>query len=128
MAIEPKKESTVKAITDYKITDHGVEHSQYFRGAGVAFSKWTAYYTGIGDSPSEALEDALEQLATDGEYGIDSLPKGFDEGLLTCTNDCITPLVARYCKCEPCESKCNLECECFECNEFHCFVTLYVKG
>jgi len=43
----------MKKIADYSITDHGVEHSQYFQGAGVACTKWDDCATGIGNSPWE---------------------------------------------------------------------------
>ena len=53
-------------ILDFEIIDHGVEHEQYFQGCGVAFTKFDDCATGIGDSLYEALEDAAEQLATQG--------------------------------------------------------------
>ena len=119
-------------ITDYQITDHGVEHSQYWQGAGVSCSKWVACYTGIGDSPAEALEDALESVAMDGVYDLDSLPAGWDEGLLTLTDDRVSPIIAQHCDCDACvteagEPQCSHDCECFRQSELHYFVTLYVK-
>ena len=129
-----------KPITDYKITDHGVEHSQYFQGAGVAFTKWEECFTGIGNSPAEALEDALEQVAQGDEWAIDSLPDGWDEGLLNLVKDRVTEVIESQCDCEECkvvsdagkvsEEKtinCTHDCECYEMSELHCFVTLYVK-
>lgn len=55
-----------KKILEFEIVDHGVEHSDYFQGCGVAFTKFSDVATGIGDSLQEALEDAAEQLATAG--------------------------------------------------------------
>ena len=72
----------IPPIEDHKIQDHGVENESYFQGADTAFTKWNACYTGIGDSPAQALEDALEQLATTGEYDAESLPEGWDDGVL----------------------------------------------
>lgn len=51
---------------EYEIVDHGIEHEQYFQGCGVAFTKYTAVFTGIGNSLREALDDAASQLAEQG--------------------------------------------------------------
>lgn len=54
---------------DFEILDHGLEHSQYFQGCGIAdpgSEHWEDCATGIGDNPREALDDALEQLAQSG--------------------------------------------------------------
>jgi hypothetical protein len=46
-----------------EIRFHGIEHEQYFQG--VSMPKWGKdLATGIGESYSEAIEDALEQLAS----------------------------------------------------------------
>ena len=52
----------MKKIKDYSITDHGVEHEQYFQGDGVSFTKYTDCATGVGSSAYEALEDAIDSL------------------------------------------------------------------
>lgn len=49
----------MKRILDYSITDHGVEHSQYFQGDGISFTEYTDCATGCGNSAWNALEDAL---------------------------------------------------------------------
>lgn len=51
-------------IEDFEVIDHGVEHEQYFQGCGVSFTRWNECSTGCGNSGVEALEDALEQMAT----------------------------------------------------------------
>ena len=56
----------MKKIIEYQIIDHGVEHEQYFQGYGISFTRFEDIATGIGDSPKNALEDALDQLATGG--------------------------------------------------------------
>ncbi len=78
--------STRRAIAAFELIDHGIEHSQYFQGCGIAFTDYQDVATGIGDDPAEAIDDALESLAqadweTDGmeqrimaEMGIDELP------------------------------------------------------
>ena len=53
----------MRAITDYEIINHGVQHSDYFQGCGTAFTEYEDVATGIGCSEREALEDALESLA-----------------------------------------------------------------
>ena len=53
----------MRTVLLYEIIDHGVEHEQYFQGCGVAFTEFEEVFTGTGDSPHEALEDALEQAA-----------------------------------------------------------------
>ena len=56
----------MKPITCFEIVDHGIDNAQYFQGCGVSRTKFTDVATGCGDTPSEALADALEQLATCG--------------------------------------------------------------
>jgi hypothetical protein len=55
----------MKTISKYQIVDHGVEHSQFFSGCGTAFTEYESVYTGIGDTPFEALEDALNDASMD---------------------------------------------------------------
>jgi len=61
----------MKRITEYEILDHGVDHSQYFRGCGVSFTKYDDVATGHGRSLYEALENALDELQGRG-YEIES--------------------------------------------------------
>ena len=59
-------------ITDYGLVDHGSEHEQYFMGCGVAFTNFTECVTGVGDSQRASVEDALEQMAQNGDIlGLD---------------------------------------------------------
>ena len=57
--------------TDYEIVVHGIEHEQQFQGCGVSGTGYTAVFTGSGDNPGEALDDALEQAAVAG-WDVDS--------------------------------------------------------
>lgn len=59
-------ESTERAAEALEVEDHGVDHCQYFRGAGVSFTDYEDCATGTGNTPREALEDALESLAQGG--------------------------------------------------------------
>jgi len=58
--------SELKSVGEFQIVDHGIEHSQYFQGCGVACTKYEYVVTGIGDNCEEALEDCLDQIMTDG--------------------------------------------------------------
>jgi hypothetical protein len=51
---------------EFRILNHGPDHSQYFNGHGIAFSNFEDCATGIGDNAKEALSDALDQLASNG--------------------------------------------------------------
>ena len=48
----------------YEIINHGPEHSQYFQGCGVSFTKFDTVTTGIGTNAKEAYENAIDQLYT----------------------------------------------------------------
>jgi hypothetical protein len=59
-------------ITDFSVSDHGIENAQYFQGDGVAFTKYEYCQTGSGNNLAEAIEDALEMMAqTDECSGVD---------------------------------------------------------
>jgi len=58
--------SEQKRIGAFELIDHGIEHSQYFEGCGVAFTGFTHVVTGIGDTPAAAIDDCLEQIAQAG--------------------------------------------------------------
>jgi hypothetical protein len=55
-----------KVATEARVVFHGLEHSQYFQGHGTAFTRFADCATGIGSTEQEALNDALEQLASNG--------------------------------------------------------------
>lgn len=52
-----------RSVLEYEIVDHGIEHSQYFQGCGVSYTKYLECVTGIGDDFEEAIGDCLESLA-----------------------------------------------------------------
>lgn len=58
--------NTPKRIGEFELIDHGIEHSQYFQGCGVSFTRFANVATGIGDNPAEAIDDCLEQVAQAG--------------------------------------------------------------
>lgn len=55
--------SKLKIISEFELINHGIEHSQYFQGCGIAFTQFANVVTGIGDNPAEAIDDCLEQIA-----------------------------------------------------------------
>lgn len=59
-------ETTERIAQALEVEDHGVDHCQYFPGAGLAFTDYEDCATGTGNTPREALEDALEALACSG--------------------------------------------------------------
>lgn len=58
-------------LIDYEVIDHGVDHEQYFPECGVANTKFNEVFTGIGDSPYDAGQDAMEQMFESIEETID---------------------------------------------------------
>lgn len=68
-----------RTITAHKIEDRGVEHEQYFQGCGISHSKWDEVASGVGSTPMEAYEDALDSLAQNG-WDTETLPQD-GEGL-----------------------------------------------
>jgi hypothetical protein len=71
----------MKTIRTWEWKHHGVQHEQYFQGAGVSFTDWPECYTGIGSSEKEAANDALEQAAMEWEVPDDlsDEAEGFDD-------------------------------------------------
>lgn len=49
---------------EFAIIDHGRQHSDYFQGCGVCGTQFDNVATGVGNDAREALEDALEQIAS----------------------------------------------------------------
>jgi len=68
----------MKKVIDHEIIDHGVDGSQYFQGCGTSFTNYTDVCTGIGNSPHEALEDALEQAAMS-DWDVDWIVNNLSE-------------------------------------------------
>lgn len=55
-----------KKPAEHDLSYLGIEHAQYWGGTGVFGTGWADCYTGIGSTPHEAGEDALEQAAQNG--------------------------------------------------------------
>lgn len=56
-------------ISEYKLEDCGWEHSDYFRGRGVAYTRWDLCYVGSGTTPRAAIEEAIG-FAADCGYDV----------------------------------------------------------
>ena len=65
----------MKTITDYEVVDLGVDYPDYFQGFGVSCTPYWDCVCGIGDTPREALDDCLEQIATSYEIDVDALER-----------------------------------------------------
>ena len=64
---------TDKRVTDYCISELGLDSEQFFPGVSTVFTKWTDAYFGIGHTNHDAYADALEQAAIDG-WNVDQIP------------------------------------------------------
>ena len=61
-------------LTEIHIEHHGIHHEQYFQGAGISGTRWESCITGVGDCPSEALDDALTQACMSTCFPDDDAP------------------------------------------------------
>lgn len=108
-----------RAPLAFDFTDHGIDHEQYFPGAGTANTEWEECYTGIGDNAHEAAEDALDNAATDGwNVGLIQNPWDVTEDRAICA-DC------EYLRDADDEDDSDPE-ECADCDR-HYYVTLYLQ-
>lgn len=78
---------------EHRIDDLGVQHSQYFQGAGVSYTPWRDCAVGIGATAREAAEDAADSLAQNGweteafDADIAALPDVPEDELLDADDD-----------------------------------------
>ena len=56
----------MKTINDYSLREHGIMLPDYFQGQGTSFTGFDDVATGIGETATEAFEDACESLAQNG--------------------------------------------------------------
>jgi hypothetical protein len=66
-----------KPIYDYSVHDHGIMYSDYFQGVSTYLTRWDDVYTGNGENAHEALDDALDNAATDG-WDVRTVQNEFD--------------------------------------------------
>jgi len=85
----------MKPILDFQVIDHGVTGSQFFQGCGTSFTPFEVCETGIGDTATEALDSALEQLAEVGWEVTDAFVE-------QCRKD-LDPSTCDESKCKGCE-------------------------
>ena len=65
----PETLSSLKVVAEYMVVDIGIENGQYFQGVGRG--QFDDVFVGVGDTPSEALDEALNQAAY--EWNVDSV-------------------------------------------------------
>ena len=71
----------------FEFTYLGVEHEQYFQGFGVSFTEFDRCTCGIGETPAEAADDAVEQACHDLDVITSSiLEKAYDEFVASLDN------------------------------------------
>lgn len=68
-------------VTNCEIVDHGIDNPSYFQGCGTAFTDYENCVTGAGDTPAEAFNDILEQVAQFGPR-IEGVPPQNEDGTL----------------------------------------------
>ena len=66
----------VKVPIEHEVVDVGIDNSQYFQGVGR--DNFDGVFTGCGDTPSEAFENALESAAQMG-WLVDEIPSPYTE-------------------------------------------------
>lgn len=104
----------MKTVQEYEILDHGVEHSQYFQGCGTAFTEFDDVATGIGETPHEALADALESLAQN-DWDMEGIENDLPDDVTYCEG------------CEYANEDGNCTGGDGECCEMHYFVSVRVR-
>lgn len=68
LPLPPAPVKAARIVRRVEVESHGVDHAQYFPGAGVCLTEFDDCATGVGNSEREALADALESLAQSGEW------------------------------------------------------------
>jgi hypothetical protein len=106
--------STMKRIVSYEVWDHGVDHAQYFTGASAYGRINTITFTGAGDTPAAALDDAIEMAAMD-DLAVDSIAEelSHESDLPDHAEDCDDP------------AECDGYCQ--EGSELYHYVTLTIE-
>jgi hypothetical protein len=128
-----------KKIGDYQLEDHGINTASYWQGAGTAYTKWDECFTGVGSTPAEAADDAVEQAASSGwdtenvEIDITEFPEVAEDESDLHFEDCPHGTMEYAVHDETCmyiESKdmgdCTCDCECDGENPEY-FVVFYVQ-
>src|ERR1035437_2091889 len=107
-----------KKIAKYRWEDVGIEHSQYFTGAGTAVTKWDDAFVGEGDDADEAMEDALAEAAQS-DYDVSNVVK--DRQMSESS-----PSVAEFVRANRDENDWNAHDD--EPSELYYYAVLYVKS
>lgn len=115
------------ATIQWELTDLGICYPDYFQGFGIAFTTYNRSVVGIGDTPREALENILEQLAQGGSADrIEELERDILAEYPDLQAD-DQPSAYRYwldhrdCDCDP-------DCLCDACEDLQSFTPYYHLG
>ena len=69
-----------KKVYEYEIVSLGVDHPDYFRGFGTAFTSFDDSFVGMGTDAKEAYEDAVDQAVSSGyEDEFPRRPRGINK-------------------------------------------------
>ena len=117
-----KTGSLSKKIEEHEINERGIQSSSYYQGAGTSFTQWEDVAVGIGANKHDALEDALEQLAS----------QGYDtEGIVNEYTDSAENIVCANCGLynEEQDGDTGIPCQPYETDncEQYFFIEVYVK-
>jgi len=64
----------IRKVADYEFIDLGVAYPEYFTGLALAFTKFSKYAIGVGNTCAEALKDCLGIVSQMG-YDADELSR-----------------------------------------------------
>lgn len=121
------EQQTSKIVQDFEFHDLGVDHAQYFQGAGVAYTTWDEVFVGVGDTAREAASDARESLGMGYVYLGQKTAERLDFALLnlddtsSAHDDCELTDHSPACLASPDECDCHDECE------LQHYMALYVR-
>lgn len=75
LAVPEVPPDTRKVPCEHEVVDYGIESSDYFQGIGRG--RFDDVFVGAGDTPNEALSDALDQAAH--EWKVDDIESPYTE-------------------------------------------------
>lgn len=104
-------------IVQYALEYHGIDHDQYWSGVSTVFTNWDYVFTGIGDTPHEAGEDAIDMLAQ--SIDVDNLD--------TIKNRLHKRADSRDLHFDDCPRSRRYDAECDGCDSLHHYAVLWIN-
>ena len=107
----------MKTVIKHRFVYAGTDHSDYNQGIGTSFTEWSEAFQGMGHTPEDAFEDALNDAATNG-WNIEHIEhpfKGDNAKETVCAKTC-----CEFVGVEDPE-------DCRDCG-MYCWAHLYLKG